>query len=119
MTPPEIKRILVPVNDPVGATGTPEEILNAFRKVSDEMKQKIKDLMLEKIQKYMDKPEIVWGGFTRCLNSRIWKYRLLDLWVRNFKNLFLKPFTDIFLYMRRISRQDLPDLLQENLILKG
>ncbi len=44
---------------------------------------------LEKIQKYMDNPEIVWGGFKRCLNSRAWKYRLLDLWVM-FCNRYLK-----------------------------
>ena len=50
MNPPEIKRILVPVNDPVGATGSPEEILNASRKVRDEMKQKINDL-INKIRK--------------------------------------------------------------------
>lgn len=44
---------------------------------------------LDKIQKYMDNPEIVWGGFKRCLNSRAWKYRWLDLWVM-FCNRFLK-----------------------------
>ena len=44
---------------------------------------------LEKIQKYMDNPEIIWGGFKRCLNSRARKYRLLDLWVI-FCNRFLK-----------------------------
>ncbi|HDH33956.1 MAG TPA: glycosyltransferase [Nitrospirae bacterium] len=43
---------------------------------------------LEKIQKCMDNPEIVWGGFKRCLNSRGWKYRLLDLWVMCYNRLF-------------------------------
>lgn len=43
---------------------------------------------LEKIQKYMYNPKIVWGGFTRCLNSRIRKYRLLDLWVMCYNRLF-------------------------------
>ena len=50
MNPPDIKIILFPVNDPVGATGSPEEILNASRKVRDEMKQKINDL-INKIRK--------------------------------------------------------------------
>jgi arsenate reductase len=41
MTPPEIKKIHWPINDPVGATGTEEEIMNAFRKARDEIKGNI------------------------------------------------------------------------------
>ena len=41
MTPPEIKKIHWPINDPVGATGTEEEIMNAFRKARDEIKGSI------------------------------------------------------------------------------
>jgi len=41
ITPPEIKRIHIPVDDPVSATGTEEEIMNAFRKARDEIKGEI------------------------------------------------------------------------------
>ena len=41
MTPPEIKKIHWPIDDPVGATGTEEEIMNAFRKARDEIKGEI------------------------------------------------------------------------------
>ncbi len=47
MTPPEIKRIHWPINDPVGAVGTEDEIMNAFRKARDEIKEKIKGLIGE------------------------------------------------------------------------
>jgi arsenate reductase len=40
-TPPEIKRIHWPIDDPVGTTGTDEEIINAFRLTRDEIKQRI------------------------------------------------------------------------------
>lgn len=50
MTPPEIKRIHWPIDDPAGATGNKEEIMNIFRKVRDEIKQKINDL-INKIRK--------------------------------------------------------------------
>ena len=45
MTPPEIKKIHWPINDPVGATGTEEEIMNAFRKARDEIKENIRRLI--------------------------------------------------------------------------
>jgi len=45
MTPPEIKKIHWPINDPVGATGTEEEIMNAFRKARDEIKSNIERLI--------------------------------------------------------------------------
>lgn len=41
MTPPEIKRIHWPIDDPVGTVGTGEEVLRAFRKARDEIKERI------------------------------------------------------------------------------
>jgi len=41
MTPPGIKRIHMPVDDPVGTIGTETEIMNAFRRARDEIKGKI------------------------------------------------------------------------------
>ena len=41
MTPPEIKRIHWPIDDPVGTVGTEEEVLRAFRKARDEIKERI------------------------------------------------------------------------------
>ncbi len=41
MTPPEIKRIHWPIDDPVGAVGTDEEIIDKFRKVRDKIKTRI------------------------------------------------------------------------------
>jgi arsenate reductase len=41
MTPPEIKRIHWPIDDPVGTIGTEEEIINAFRRARDEIKERI------------------------------------------------------------------------------
>lgn len=45
MTPPKIKRIHWPIEDPVGTMGTEEEIMDAFRKTRDEIKQKIEELL--------------------------------------------------------------------------
>lgn len=47
MTPPEIKRIHWPIEDPVGAIETEEEIMDAFRKARDEIKTKIQSLVKE------------------------------------------------------------------------
>jgi arsenate reductase len=47
MTPPEIKRIHMPVDDPVGASGTGEEIMRAFRKARDEIERKIRSFFSE------------------------------------------------------------------------
>ncbi len=47
MTPPEIKRIHMPVDDPVGTIGTEEEIMNAFRNARDEIRVKIQWLIGE------------------------------------------------------------------------
>jgi arsenate reductase len=41
MTPPGIKRLHWPVDDPVGTVGTEEEVLNAFRKARDEIKERV------------------------------------------------------------------------------
>ncbi len=45
MTPSNIRRMHWPINDPISATGTEEEILNEFRKARDEIKSKIGDLI--------------------------------------------------------------------------
>jgi len=45
MTPPEIRRMHWPIDDPVGATGTEEEIMQEFRKARDEVKEKIVELI--------------------------------------------------------------------------
>lgn len=47
MTPPGIKRIHMPVDDPVGTIGTEEEIMNAFRRARDEIKENIRNLIRE------------------------------------------------------------------------
>lgn len=45
ITPPHIKRLHWGLPDPAKAEGTEEEILNAFRKIRDEIKEKIKELI--------------------------------------------------------------------------
>jgi arsenate reductase len=45
VTPPGIKKIHAPVNDPVGASGTEEEIMEAFRKARDEIRAKVENLI--------------------------------------------------------------------------
>jgi len=44
-TPPEIKRIHWPIKDPVGTTGTEEQIMREFRRARDEIKEKVQMLM--------------------------------------------------------------------------
>jgi arsenate reductase len=44
-TPPEIRRLHWPINDPVGAVGTEEEIMTEFRKARDEIKTKVEDFI--------------------------------------------------------------------------
>jgi len=44
-TPPEIKRIHWPIQDPVGTVGTEEQIMKEFRRARDEIKEKIQKLM--------------------------------------------------------------------------
>ncbi|NCO67684.1 MAG: arsenate reductase [Nitrospirae bacterium CG_4_10_14_0_8_um_filter_41_23] len=46
-TPPEIKRIHWPIKDPVGTIGTEEEIMNEFRRASDEIKEEVNALIKE------------------------------------------------------------------------
>jgi arsenate reductase len=46
-TPPEIKRIHWSLSDPAAATGTEEEVLNEFRIVRDEVKEKVIQLVKE------------------------------------------------------------------------
>lgn len=41
VTPPEIKRLHWPINDPVGAVGSEEDILKEFRRARDEIRKKI------------------------------------------------------------------------------
>jgi arsenate reductase (thioredoxin) len=40
-TPPEIKRLHWPINDPIRVTGTNEEVMNAFRTAREEIKKRI------------------------------------------------------------------------------
>jgi arsenate reductase len=46
-TPPGVRRIHWPVEDPVGKQGTEEEILNEFRGARDEIKKRIEDFLGE------------------------------------------------------------------------
>lgn len=41
MTPPHIKRLHWPIDDPVGTIGTEEEIMREFRRARDEIKKRI------------------------------------------------------------------------------
>lgn len=45
MTPPHIKRLHWPINDPAGAAGSEEEIMNAFRTARDEIRADIKEFI--------------------------------------------------------------------------
>lgn len=45
VTPRKIKRFHTPVDDPVGATGTEEEVVDEFRRARDEIHDKIIDLI--------------------------------------------------------------------------
>jgi arsenate reductase len=47
LTPPHIRRIHWPIEDPVGTIGTEEEIMNEFRRARDEIKEKVKKLIEE------------------------------------------------------------------------
>ena len=41
LTPPEIKRFHWPIEDPVSASGTEDEIMNEFRRARNEIKERI------------------------------------------------------------------------------
>lgn len=45
MTPPQIKRIHWPIEDPAKATGTEDEILKAFRSARDDIRKRIENFM--------------------------------------------------------------------------
>jgi len=45
ITPPHIKRLHWPIDDPVGTVGTEEKIINEFRKTRDEIKTKTEDFI--------------------------------------------------------------------------
>lgn len=45
MTPPEIERIHMPVDDPVSAIGTEKKILKGFRRARDEIKGNVERLI--------------------------------------------------------------------------
>ncbi|MCL4479293.1 MAG: arsenate reductase ArsC [Deltaproteobacteria bacterium] len=53
MTPPRIKRIHWSIDDPKTATGSEEDVLNAFRSARDEIKKKLEMLIdeLKRVQK--------------------------------------------------------------------
>jgi arsenate reductase len=44
-TPPSIRRIHWPIDDPVAAVGTEDEVMKKFRKARDEIKEKILELI--------------------------------------------------------------------------
>ncbi|MCX7830160.1 MAG: arsenate reductase (thioredoxin) [Acidobacteria bacterium] len=50
ITPPHIKRIHIPIEDPSKTIGREEEVLSAFRNARDEIKDKIKTLLEEIIK---------------------------------------------------------------------
>ncbi len=46
-TPPEVRRIHWPIEDPVGARGSEEDVLNEFRRARDEIKKRIEEFLKE------------------------------------------------------------------------
>lgn len=46
LTPAKIKRLHWPIKDPVGTTGTEEEIMKEFRRARDEIREKIRDFVI-------------------------------------------------------------------------
>ncbi len=46
-TPQEIRRIHWPIKDPIGASGTDEEIMDDFRRARDEIREKITKFLKE------------------------------------------------------------------------
>jgi arsenate reductase len=46
-TPPHIKRLHWPIEDPVGTIGAEENIMKEFRRARDEIKEKVKKLIEE------------------------------------------------------------------------
>lgn len=48
-TPPGVKRIHLPIKDPVGTIGSEEEIMVAFRRARDEIKSAMKKVLEEEL----------------------------------------------------------------------
>ena len=44
-TPPEIKRLHWPINDPVGTVGREEKIMKAFRQARDEIRARVEQFI--------------------------------------------------------------------------
>jgi arsenate reductase len=44
-TPPAIRRLHWPIQDPVGTVGTEEKIMKEFRRARDEIKEKVRDFI--------------------------------------------------------------------------
>jgi arsenate reductase len=57
VTPREIRRIHWPVEDPVGATGTEEQILSEFRRARDEIRDRMEMLLKD----FADSGETAYG----------------------------------------------------------
>jgi arsenate reductase len=49
VTPPSVRRLHVPIKDPVGATGTEEQIMDEFRRARDEIRQMVQRVLDEKL----------------------------------------------------------------------
>ncbi len=47
VTPPSVRRMHWPIDDPVGTVGSEEEIMNEFRRARDQIKEKIEGLIKE------------------------------------------------------------------------
>jgi arsenate reductase len=45
VTPPKIRRLHWPIDDPVGARGTQEEVIAEFRRARDEIKERVAELI--------------------------------------------------------------------------
>lgn len=45
VTPPEIRRLHWPIDDPAGATGTEDEISQEFRRARDEIRSKLEEFI--------------------------------------------------------------------------
>jgi arsenate reductase len=51
-TPPDVKKIHMPVDDPVGTVGTEEQIMDAFRRARDEIREMVQKLVNDIKSKY-------------------------------------------------------------------
>jgi arsenate reductase len=46
-TPPRVRRLHVPIDDPIGATGGEEEIMAEYRRARDEIRAMVEDVLKE------------------------------------------------------------------------